>query len=249
MNLRIFSFYEQIFTGEAWDEIMEEFRSGSQPQKKVNDGQEISYDIYFTDNGEPYTYEEFERMFFRKHARKMFSETEALLDSIGNEEELAKTSNDLAFQLEMYSDKLKQRFMDKRDYIVTSFDEAKGDILKLVNYKRKITKLSTMPSSNVNDLQNSQGQGRPKLKWLGNTNVLITLFYDLLNGQERADPLIEADKNTLKEFLLTNFIDSEGNPLSESTIATLFTPSKVEKRAKKGDRVELGNLTVYSYAS
>jgi hypothetical protein len=83
---------------------------------------------------------------------------------------------------------------------------------------------------------------RPKIKWLANTNVLVTLFYDLLNGQERAGPLIEADKNALKDFLINNFLDSDGNTLSESTIATLFTPSKIDKRSKIGDRIEISNV-------
>ena len=54
--------------------------------------------------------------------------------------------------------------------------------------------------------------------------------------------MIIATKADIKEFLIKNFIDADGNTLSDATITTIFTPSKEEKRANKGDRIELGNL-------
>ncbi|HEY1870904.1 MAG TPA: hypothetical protein VGG71_07590, partial [Chitinophagaceae bacterium] len=82
----------------------------------------------------------------------------------------------------------------------------------------------------------------PKLQWLGKTNVLLTLFYDLFNGQDGKEPLLNAQKNDVKQFLKNNFLDADGNPLSDATITTIFTPSKEDKRANKGDRIELKNI-------
>jgi hypothetical protein len=241
MNLDMFGFYEQIFTGEAWDDLMSEYQCGSTSRVVIKDGKEEVEETYWND-GQPYTYIQYERMYFRKQARKMFSAANDLLDGVESEEAFARITSKMSFLLEMYSQKLNERFTEVRDHVAKSFDEAKNDILKLLEYKTKTKIFPPIQSQKTIENHSESGQGRPKIKWLGNTNVLITFFYDLLNGQERTGPLIEADKNALKDFLMNNFLDSDGNTLSESTITTLFTPSKTDKRSKIGDRIEISNV-------
>jgi hypothetical protein len=84
----------------------------------------------------------------------------------------------------------------------------------------------------------------PKIKWKGKNNVLATLFYDLLNGQDNKEPLIEANKNDVMNFIIENFTDSDGNLFNKSSITTYFSISKDDKRANKGDRIEIGNVKV-----
>ncbi|MEP7371939.1 MAG: hypothetical protein ABI675_01040 [Chitinophagaceae bacterium] len=84
----------------------------------------------------------------------------------------------------------------------------------------------------------------PKLQWLGKTNVLTTLIYELWQGQEKGKqtstkPLIKAQKKDLEALLINNFLDSKGKPLSFSTITHYLNTSKPETRAKKGVRIEL----------
>jgi hypothetical protein len=86
---------------------------------------------------------------------------------------------------------------------------------------------------------------QPKLRWLGKTNVLAGLFYDLWQGQEkergapRTKRLIEADKKDLVAFLINNFTNSKGEPLSEGTIDDYLNSSKPEKRPKEKVRIEI----------
>ncbi len=82
----------------------------------------------------------------------------------------------------------------------------------------------------------------PKIQWLGKTNVLTTLFYDLLNGQDKGEAYIHANKKDIMQFLIENFLDKNGDELSESTIQSYF--DKQEKKAKIGDRIELPNKKV-----
>ncbi|UPK68310.1 hypothetical protein [Chitinophaga filiformis] len=78
-----------------------------------------------------------------------------------------------------------------------------------------------------------------KLQWMGKSKVLITLFYDLYSNVENGgEPLIKATKDQVKNFLLNNFIEKDGQPLSASSIDTLLTPSKEDKRALKDDRID-----------
>lgn len=85
----------------------------------------------------------------------------------------------------------------------------------------------------------------PKIQWLGNTNVLATLIYELWNGQEKGKnqpstkPLIKAQKKDLEELLINNFLDQQGKPLTISTVSDYLNSSKPEKRAKKNGRIEL----------
>ena len=85
----------------------------------------------------------------------------------------------------------------------------------------------------------------PKIQWLGKTNVLATLLYDLLHGQDKGKsksstaPLIKADKKDLEKLLIENFIDSKGKPLTITTISDYLNSSKPDKRAKFGSRIEL----------
>ena len=86
-----------------------------------------------------------------------------------------------------------------------------------------------------------------KIQWLGNTNVLATLVYDLWRGQEKGKnetstkPLIKADKKDLESLLINNFIDKSGKSLTVSTVSDYLSSNveKAMKRAKKGIRIEL----------
>lgn len=62
-----------------------------------------------------------------------------------------------------------------------------------------------------------------KLKWLGQTNVLTTLFYDLLIGTKSNVKMIDADKTTLANFIVNNFLAEDGQQLSYNTIYSNLT--------------------------
>lgn len=89
----------------------------------------------------------------------------------------------------------------------------------------------------------TSAQTSHKLQWMGKSKVLVTLFYDLYSNVENGGaPLIKATKEQVKNFLLNNFIESDGQPLSPSSVDTILTPSKEGKRALKGDRIDTKKL-------
>lgn len=92
----------------------------------------------------------------------------------------------------------------------------------------------------------SQNLSTPKIQWLGKTNVLATLIYDLWKGQDKikrasTKPMIKAEKKDLEQLLINNFIDSKGKPLTISTVSDYLNTSKdkAAKRARIGVRIEL----------
>lgn len=98
-----------------------------------------------------------------------------------------------------------------------------------------------------------QKNDTPKIKWLGNINLLATLLYELLEGQKsteikngnkivtKTSPLIsiEDDKSMmiLKNLITENFVKSDGTPIDTETIGKYFRDEN--KLAKKGKRITL----------
>ena len=124
--------------------------------------------------------------------------------------------------------------LPKFNFFVTDIEE----MLEELNLYTRIEDISDSNTSKIS----SNSTNVSKIKWLGRTNVLATLFYDLLHGQDRGPSLIEATQEDVKNFLMNNFLDADGNDLTLDTIVTYMRPDKVEKRAKIGDRIELGNV-------
>ena len=80
------------------------------------------------------------------------------------------------------------------------------------------------------------------LRWNGQVNTLVTLFYDLSNNQiTNSKSLLEANVEDIK-FLLTNFFtDKKGDFIKDSTIDTYMKEYRDDKRAKGKKRIEILN--------
>ena len=86
----------------------------------------------------------------------------------------------------------------------------------------------------------------PKIQWLESTNILTTLFHDLLNGQKKTrkgenntKPFLKAKLTDIENLLISNFLDSNGKPFSRSTLKTYLNNSRPETRVAEGGRIEL----------
>lgn len=77
----------------------------------------------------------------------------------------------------------------------------------------------------------------PKIQWMGRTNVLTTLFYDLIYEDKKKGitPIIKATSKEIEDFILNNFVDSNGLPFERNTINTNLKPSKQNAKRAKGE--------------
>lgn len=91
----------------------------------------------------------------------------------------------------------------------------------------------------------SEKKSFKKLQWLGNTNILTTLFYDLINGVKSTNTpkLIDATPKEIELFIINNFVDKDGKEFDlKSTINTNLKHSKQStKRALDGDGIDLNS--------
>lgn len=126
-------------------------------------------------------------------------------------------------------------------YTSISYLASKIDVAKhLVPYpfvKEIIISLKTTLDEKYQPMTENNTCTKSKFQWLGNTNVLTTLFHDLLYGQNKKPALLVAKEVDIKKFLLEHFIDKEGNTLSSDTINKYFSSS--QKHAKSGDKIVL----------
>lgn len=231
----------------SFDEY-DEFISQCHSVKSVENGKEVIKFYYMTNLGQSGDLDDFRKEWSLYKIKELISRID---NDIANcpKEELKLFLNRVIFDLDLYISKLTE--LNGKSIIVYLEDlmKAKPDIIKLCQFHAKVNDFSLLITDNSIKETNLQASNKsisevvfPKFQWMGKTNILVTLFYDLLNGQDNREPLLQADKNELKKFLLANFLDADGNILSESTITTIFTPSKEDKRSNKGDRIELGNI-------
>ncbi|OYZ00989.1 MAG: hypothetical protein B7Y37_08820 [Sphingobacteriia bacterium 28-36-52] len=126
-------------------------------------------------------------------------------------------------------------FNDEYHFFITDLENIRNILLNKYDFLRKGQTNKSIANSSANN----------KIQWLGKTNVLATLLYDLWKGQEKGKgkpntpPMLKADKKDIERLLIENFIDSKGEPLTVSTISDYLNTSKPEKRAKIGTRIEL----------
>jgi len=71
-----------------------------------------------------------------------------------------------------------------------------------------------------------------KIRFLDDTNVLVTLFHDL-----REKEYIYTSPTNLENFILSGFSDKNGNPLKKETVHTILKPSREDKRALNDKRI------------
>ncbi len=101
--------------------------------------------------------------------------------------------------------------------------ETQNQLIKQVDSKNHATK---MPSKN------------DKVQINGNLNVLVDAFYQMLyeypvNGK----PFISCPQSKIVDIIVNNFLDKDNREISESTVRTILSEGKSEKRPKHDKRI------------
>jgi hypothetical protein len=82
-----------------------------------------------------------------------------------------------------------------------------------------------------------------KLKFNGNLNQLVDMFYQLnrelfIEGK----PYIDENTNDLAAWIVNSFLDKDGKEISPLTVKTILKPSKEEKRPNTHKRLDVDKL-------
>lgn len=81
---------------------------------------------------------------------------------------------------------------------------------------------------------------KEKIPIRGHLNILVDAFYQMLHEKKANGlPYIDATASEITTFIVDNFVDKDGHPISESTVRTMLSPNKPEKRPKNDNRIHL----------
>jgi hypothetical protein len=152
--------------------------------------------------------------------------------------------------LDTYEEKLKVLIEEKTEFL-------QHNILNTNASQDCFVKQIELEISKVIDLQAISGQikgqtknltfsePQNKLKLNGNINILVDAFYQgmrelTIDGK----PYIDGSIKEVAEAICTIFTDKNGQELSTSSVQTILSPSKHDKRPKSEKRIKLNNTSL-----
>lgn len=117
----------------------------------------------------------------------------------------------------------------------TPFNEKCSIEIDKIEKLERLKKNTSEPANIMNKQPLKQ-----KIVIRGYINVLVDAFYQMLH-EKKVDGLPYLDVTTpeLIQFISSNFLDKDGQPLSESTVRTILTPNRPEKRPKNDNKIIL----------
>lgn len=171
---------------------------------------------------------EIENNKFNKSARFDFDKVKGKL------KQYTTTEEQLCFLYEAKADyqQNKPKLLDPSD---TPFDE------KIVIEIEKIERLEQLKKRAPERAALLNGKStKTKIPIRGHLNILVDAFYQMLH-EKRSNglPYIDATASEITDFIVNNFVDKDGQPISESTVRTMLSPNKPEKRPKNDNKINL----------
>jgi hypothetical protein len=165
---------------------------------------------------------------FNRTTRYDFDKVKSKLKSYQTSEE------QLSFLYEEQAEYLQNR-PKLIDPALTPFDEKITIEIDKIERLEQLRKRSPVRESVL------KGKGlNNKILIRGHINILIDAFYQMLHEKKANGlPYLDASTPELINFLSSNFLDKDGHPLSESTIRTILTPNRPEKRPKNDNKIQL----------
>lgn len=172
--------------------------------------------------------QEIENNKFNKSARFDFDKVKARLKHYNTVEE------QLSYLYEAKAE-YKQNKPKLLDPSETPFDE------KIIIEIEKIEQLEQLKKRGPERAALLNGKSnKKKIPVRGHLNILVDAFYQMLHEKKANGlPYLDATSTELTAFIVEHFIDKDGQPLSESTVRTMLSPNKPEKRPKSDNKINL----------
>lgn len=103
----------------------------------------------------------------------------------------------------------------------------------------QIEQLHKQKQDNFSEPQPEKSKHNPKkLRFNGSLNILVDAFYQMKNKESvTVVPYINASIQEITDWIVANFLDKDGNEISPSTVRTILSPGRPEKRPKQDNRI------------
>jgi len=148
-------------------------------------------------------------------------------------------------KLGTYSEKKSFLLRIKTDYLQNQFNFDKEDGVDFdvqidleLDYLKAVKKMSK-----EEDFSIASKLDEMVVTWELPQNVLIDFFYQCLTMEtSTGKKVISNSKKYIEKFLSTHFAAPDGKKFSPTTIRTIMTPSRYEKRPSPDDRIDLEKI-------
>lgn len=79
-----------------------------------------------------------------------------------------------------------------------------------------------------------------KIRFNGQLNILVDVFYQMKNSSAgNGLPFLDSSIQEITDLITYNFLDKDGNEISQATVRTILSPNRPEKRPKNDKRFSL----------
>lgn len=165
---------------------------------------------------------------FNKHARFDFDKVKAKLKQYQTPEE------QLCYLYEAQAEYLqnKPKLIDPTDI---PFDQKCTIEIEKIERLEQLKKRAPERAALLNGKSTKK-----KITIRGHLNILVDAFYQMLHEKKANGlPYIDATASEISDFIVSNFVDKDGQPISESTVRTMLSPNKPDKRPKNDNKINL----------
>jgi hypothetical protein len=176
---------------------------------------------------------QFLRRQFRQHSSVLNSPQEIINQKKVMEDLTKCTSSDekKAYLIDLRADLLERNLPNQLDSLIRCID---------IEYNR-IKKLDKVlgPSRNPKN-QSKQLPKKEMIQINGNLNVFVDVFYQLLHEYKpMGKPYLSCSAMAIVNLVVQNFLNNEGENIPESTVLTILSPGKADKRPNNDKRINL----------
>jgi hypothetical protein len=230
MSQNYLQFFLSLRSQSEFGKILQEFYSRAEEVQVTKDGKTFYVMAIIDAHPDMYYMElhDYLRLKSSKESQHIMSSIEQEIGSVPlNDQKLA--------ELKSYLSEISQlSFRLKRDFHLQGYSYFSQHLEKIV---QNLTDFYFPNADGSMKEQKGQSMQTPiqKLRWTGGVASLATMFFELQTEcyDKHPQPFLKASKNEIVHFLANHFVDENGEPFSEATLATYLDPSKPEKKAKR----------------
>lgn len=148
--------------------------------------------------------------------------------------------------LNTYEDKITLLIKRKTEYL-------QNEPPFIIKHHKPLDKLIDLEIEKLQQLRNLQAESLDKssgytiqtkkdkkIQFNAQLNVLVDIFYQMKNNfTANGIPYLNASIQEITEIITANFLDKDGNEISPSTVRTILSPNRPEKRPKLDKRLSI----------
>lgn len=143
--------------------------------------------------------------------------------------------------LSTYGEKKAYLIEIKADFLQRNVLNHFSHIIEFINIEfERFEKLENLGSMPISMNQIKSPKENEKIRINGKVNILVDVFFQFLNEyRPYGKPYLDCPSKVIADFISDHFLNSEGETIPISTILTILSPGKTDKRPCNEKRIKI----------